>query len=750
MPEPWQEPLIGAVVIARNEAASIGICLKALRRALDREGGGEILLVDSASTDLTAQIACESGCRVVSVRKASRICPSSMRRIGASRSRSKYVLFLDGDCELEEGFLPAALRAMEADASLGAVAGLRRDYYRTRQGLIPAQGDYYMSRRPASSARVPAHGGCALYRRRAVEGAGSFDPFLRAKEEEDLAQRIRTAGYGIEILQVPMIRHLTVPRESARRILRSLRHGFYVGRGEAARMFLLRGEAGAALRGLDRVIFTSLHLAIGVACLGGWLTGMRWPAMVWLVFSAAAFGAFALRTRSLFRSLFYVTEWLVQGACLVVGFLTPRRAPDSFEWEGEERPPTSIHAVGSLPRVLLAGPLPKPPYRGGVEKGVDLLLRGDIARRTRMRLFNTYRPHDPSRSIFSRVAYQIGMLGRFRRDLNAMPPDLVHVKASSGINFHQGALYALLARLSGFPVLLQIHSGRFEAYYRGSAFPIRAWIRWTLTRCARVAVLSQSWANRVASVAPRARVAVVPTGLDDAEIACLGSEGEAASGHVFFLGTGRDDLNRDKGIEDLIAVLPDVARKHPRSRWTLAGLEAPERAGARLLEAGIDPDALERRVALMGLVDPEARLRLLKESSILALPSYFENMPNLLLEAMAAGLGVVATDVGAIPEMLGHGEGGLVVSPGDRSALAGALDRLLGSPSLARTQGTWNRSAVARNYTMTIVWRKLAELCLDVAEWPAAADDVETRSGVMAVNEAPCDRHPSVRPVMGS
>ena len=739
MPEPGQEVLIGAVVIARNEAATVGICLAALRRALDQVEGGEVLLVDSASTDQTAQIAGEAGCRVIEVRAASRICPSAMRWIGASKSHSRYLLFLDGDCELEAGFLPAALRAMESDPSLGAVAGLRRDYYRTRQGMVPAPGEYYKTRKGASPARVPAYGGCALYRRRALDAAGSFDPFLRAKEEEDLAQRIRAAGYRIEVLQVPMIRHMTVPRESARRILRSLRHGFYIGRGEAARTFLLRGEVRAALRGLDRVLFTFLHLGVGAACLAAWATGTRWPAGAWLVLSAAAFGLFALRTRSILRSTFYIVEWLVQGVCLAVGFLTPQRAADSFQWDGEERPPQPGRTVVSLPRVLLAGPLPSPPFRGGVEKGVDLLLRGDLARRCRMRLFNTYRAHDPGRSIRSRLAYQIGMLRGFRKELKAVPPDLVHVKASSGINFHQGALYALLARWSGFPVILQIHSGRFEAFYRRSALPLRAWMRWSLSRCTRVAVLSQYWEERLAAVVPRARVAVVPNGLDEAEMVELGADGEGAADHVFFLGTGRDDLNRDKGIEDLLSVLPDLVRKHTRSRWTLAGLEFPERAMARIREAGIDPETLGRRVACVGLVDPDVRRRLLRESGILVVPSYFENMPNILLEGMAAGLGVVATAVGAIPEMLDHGQGGLLVSPGDRSALAGALDRLLGSSSLARAQGRRNRSTVAGRYTMAIVERRLAGLYREVVGWPPVAQDAETPSERMSLADSSFD-----------
>jgi glycosyltransferase involved in cell wall biosynthesis len=729
---------LSVVVIARNEEATLGICLAAARRALDALGGGEILLVDSASVDATVRIGMAAGCRVLTIRKASRFCPSAMRRIGASRTGSRYVMFLDGDCELEPGFLPVALEAMEADPLLGVVAGRRRDVYLTTQGIMTAEREYYDSR-STSTREIPAYGGCALYRRRALEEAGSFDPFLRAKEEEDLAQRIHAAGYRIEVLGEPMIRHMTVPRESVRRLLRSINHGFYVGRGQAARIFLARGRVRAAFRGLDRVLLTWLHLVLGLCCLWAAREGIAWPLFAWGTLSLSAFGLFVLRGRSLSRAMFYVLEWLIQGGCLILGFLAPRRSADSFRWEGQERTAADPGPC-TAPRVLLAGPLPAAPYRGGVEKGVSLLLQGDLARRTSMRFFNTYRVPDPSRSLASRVAGQIGMLRRFRSELKAAAPDLAHVKTSSGINFHQNALYALLARLSGVPVLLQIHSGRFEAFYQGSAAPLRRWIRWTLARATRVAVLSPFWAGRVASIAPRARIRVVPNGLDESEIAELGSREETRCHHVFFLGTGRRDLNRDKGLEDLVSVLPDVVRRHPSSRWVLAGLSDTEEIAARLRREGIDAGGEGGRVLCLGLLDPPEKREYLRTSVILALPSYFENMPNILLEGMAAGLAVVATGVGAIPGMLGEGEeGGLLISPGDRPALALALDRLLASPSLARAQGCRNRLVVSRDYNLSLVQRTLEGLYREVAGWPAEAGSAPPSPGLEVATGAGCD-----------
>jgi glycosyltransferase involved in cell wall biosynthesis len=71
-------------------------------------------------------------------------------------------------------------------------------------------------------------------------------------------------------------------------------------------------------------------------------------------------------------------------------------------------------------------------------------------------------------------------------------------------------------------------------------------------------------------------------------------------------------------------------------------------------------------------------------ANLAVLSSLSEGSPNALLEAMAAGVPVVATSVGGIPEIVRHGESALLVPPGDRDALAAAMAKLLTDPSLAR------------------------------------------------------------------
>jgi glycosyltransferase involved in cell wall biosynthesis len=88
---------------------------------------------------------------------------------------------------------------------------------------------------------------------------------------------------------------------------------------------------------------------------------------------------------------------------------------------------------------------------------------------------------------------------------------------------------------------------------------------------------------------------------------------------------------------------------------------------------------------------------------VLVLPSAYEEMGSVLTEAMASGLPVVASDVGGIPEVVRHGETGLLVPPGDVDALAAALDRLVADAGLRA-----RLSAGARARAAGYAWPRLA------------------------------------------
>jgi glycosyltransferase involved in cell wall biosynthesis len=131
-------------------------------------------------------------------------------------------------------------------------------------------------------------------------------------------------------------------------------------------------------------------------------------------------------------------------------------------------------------------------------------------------------------------------------------------------------------------------------------------------------------------------------------------------------------------------------------------------AGARFLVAGDGPllPTLRHQIAFLGLEGRATLLgrrdgvpTLLAAADLLCLPSREEGLSLAALEAMAAGLPLVATRVGGLPEAVEDGKTGLLVPPRDPSALAGALARLLTDPARARAMGAAGRARAAACFT---------------------------------------------------
>jgi glycosyltransferase involved in cell wall biosynthesis len=95
---------------------------------------------------------------------------------------------------------------------------------------------------------------------------------------------------------------------------------------------------------------------------------------------------------------------------------------------------------------------------------------------------------------------------------------------------------------------------------------------------------------------------------------------------------------------------------------------------------------------------------------VFVLPSAYEGFGISIIEAMAAGRPVVATAVGGIPDIVVHGETGLLVPPADPAALASAVDTLLTNPRKAATFGARGRERASERFSIEAVVRRHAEL----------------------------------------
>ncbi|THD76731.1 colanic acid biosynthesis glycosyltransferase WcaL [Thalassobius vesicularis] len=145
-----------------------------------------------------------------------------------------------------------------------------------------------------------------------------------------------------------------------------------------------------------------------------------------------------------------------------------------------------------------------------------------------------------------------------------------------------------------------------------------------------------------------------------------------------------------KGIPVLFQAMQGLLRDHPDFRLTLIG-DGPER---QALEAQAQRMGLSDHVDFVGYKSQDEVAQALTQHDLLVLPSFAEGVPVVLMEAMAAELPVVTTQIAGVPELVQNGLSGRLVPPGDAEALRAALDEVLRDPARAAEMGQAGRARV--------------------------------------------------------
>jgi glycosyltransferase involved in cell wall biosynthesis len=229
--------------------------------------------------------------------------------------------------------------------------------------------------------------------------------------------------------------------------------------------------------------------------------------------------------------------------------------------------------------------------------------------------------------------------------------------------------------------------------------------RWILRHFAVVTAVSSSVGTALerAGIASQ-KIRVIPNGIDLDRFAAAPSDAlPMLRRNATVIGmAGR--LVSQKGFHDVIAAAPAILARFPETQFLIAG-DGPQRP---LLEQAARDTGVAHAFVFAGARSDMHRLY--RAMDIFVLPSLNEGMPMTVLEAMAAGRTVVATRVGAIPELVGDGESGRLFAPGDRAALTAVLLDLLSDPDTRARMGAAGYSRVSRDYSSLAMARQYVSL----------------------------------------
>ena len=242
--------------------------------------------------------------------------------------------------------------------------------------------------------------------------------------------------------------------------------------------------------------------------------------------------------------------------------------------------------------------------------------------------------------------------------------DICHINLSTGASTFRKIIFAFLCRLFGVKYVIHLHGGKYPAFYAGASSPYRKIIKSFFEHAGCVIVLGKIWKEFI----------VQEIGIDASKVTILPN---AVSGparfsqlekkepvQILFLGR----LFEPKGIGELVEAFND-SRLRDLS-WTAVLAGDGEVAGYR---KRISDLGLSSRVSVTGWVDSDGVVDLLSRSGIFVLPSYSENLPLSMLEAMAFGLCPIVTPVGSIEDVIENERNGIVIPTRDSEALVEAL-----------------------------------------------------------------------------
>lgn len=288
---------------------------------------------------------------------------------------------------------------------------------------------------------------------------------------------------------------------------------------------------------------------------------------------------------------------------------------------------------------------------------------------------------------------------------------IVHINTSLNARaFWRDLAYALVARGSGARVVCQVHGGELPQDFLGGLDACRAFLRWALTRADVVIVLARAELDAYRRFLPGRHVVHVPNA-----VACTPRPSRpAADGPLQLLYLGR--LIRDKGLRELLHALAIVNRDGERARLTVAG-SGPHEAELRELASRL---GLGGAITFAGPVAGAEKARLLAASDLFMLPTYHkEGLPYALIEGMAAGLPVVTTANGAIPDLVSHGVQGLMVPAGDAGAIAREVQALDSDRARLARMGKAAQTHVRENCSIERMAGRFTEIYGELSD-PAA------------------------------
>jgi glycosyltransferase involved in cell wall biosynthesis len=368
--------------------------------------------------------------------------------------------------------------------------------------------------------------------------------------------------------------------------------------------------------------------------------------------------------------------------------------------------PAVAVASSSRSSVLFVGAF-RPPARGELMGGqlyaCRTLLESPLADAFAWIKLDTTMESVPPPPLRRRLWLAMFRLGRFVTILCRERVDTVLIFTSSGLSFCEKGLMTIIAKLGHKRTVLCPRSGFILDDYRDSFF-MRRFIPLVLRFADAVVCQGKQWRFFFQSVCrlPPERFTVIGNWIDVEHYQTVSPLVPRQPMTVLLMGW----IERNKGVFDLVEAVDLFRGELEGTRFVICGRGSDWDE----LHETIEQRGLNAFFEFRGWVEEDQKLAILEQSDVLLMLSHREGMPNALLEAMASGRAIIATAVGAVPELVVDEVAGFLCRPGDVATIGRRLLEFKRDPALRMRMGDVARRRMREKHHLQNLWPKWKQL----------------------------------------
>lgn len=352
--------------------------------------------------------------------------------------------------------------------------------------------------------------------------------------------------------------------------------------------------------------------------------------------------------------------------------------------------------------ILMIGPRAGKTLSGGIVTVIESLIE-HISNDFLITYIVTMRPMKINRilGVIIRMGMYVKALFRISLTFLNKNKKIAHVHMASHSSFFRKSTIIIFLRMLKIPIVIHLHSGYFNTFFADELnSAMQKYVKWIFSLANKTIVLTNSWNTWYKNEINSNNSIVIYNGVKD-YYNQKSIELNKREKNILFIGR----LDKKKGIYDLLYAFEEVLQHIPDVKLVICGNGEIEECKTLVNELSIG-----KSVDFLGWIGEKEKYKLLNEAKIFVLPSYYEGLPMGVLEAMSAGIGIVTTNVGGIPEAIENEKNGLLIEPNQLEQLSQSLISLLENENKLKVFSTQARKDFANKFDIIKITKETEDL----------------------------------------